>query len=263
MKKAIAYSVLALGAWLAATTSWALVSYATGVPGPAAVTSGALGIGAEVIGAVDAPFPFSKAQRVAVRQLHRSQHIVERINSVPERAMRRFLGKLGIRPAHAHGVYATGVAPLPALQHRHVDRVRVRAPRIRVVLPNQERRISVEVATAMDEVRETLAAELSLAQAELLAAQADIEESWDHEAVQEELRQEFEALDLDAIRLEINAELEALAEELQRLQLNLDFELRDVDVDAKRADVHRFRLAVDAARETGAVTAPVADEVTD
>jgi hypothetical protein len=259
VKKVIAYSVLALGAWLAVTTSWALVSYATGVPGPAAVTSGALGIGAEVVGAVDAPFPFSKAQRVAIRQLHRSQHFVERINRVPERAVHRFLDRIGIQHAHAHEVFAIGVAPRPELAHRHLDRVRIRAPRVRVVVPSQA--VAGEIATAMEDARASLAVELARAQAELLAARTEIE-AWDHEVLSDEMLRELRAVDLDGIRLELDAELEALSEELQRLELDLDFEFRAGDIDARRSDLMRFRRELEEAAEAEPVVVPVADEMT-
>ena len=261
MKKFIAYSVLVTGAWLAVTSSWALVSYATGVPGPAAVTSGALGIGANVAGSVDLPFPFSKAQAVTVRQLHRSQHFVERINSIPERFVHRFMNRMGLRHAHADEVSRIAVAPRASHDHQHLDRIRVRAPRISVVIPNQER-VTVEVAEAMEEVRAVLAAELSAAQEELMAARIEIE-AWEQEAVREEIMRELRTIDLDRIKLEIDAELDALSEELQRLELDMNIELHEAEIEAAQADVERFRLEIDAVRRSRVDAPPTADEVTD
>jgi len=255
VKKFIAYSVLAFSAWLAVTTGWALVSYATGVPGPAAVTSGALGIGADVAGAVDVPFPFSKAQAVTIRQLHRSQRFVERVNRVPERVVHRVLNRMGVEHAHAREAYA--LAPRASL-HRHVDRIRVRSPRISLIVPNQER-VTVEVAEAMEEVRETLAVELSAAQSELMAARIELE-VWEQEAEGENVRREIRVLDLDRIKLEIDAELEALSEELQRLELDMNLELNAADAEAQHADVERFRLEIDAVRQHRAAPVPADDE---
>ncbi len=260
MKKFIAYSVLAFGAWLAVTTGWALVSYATGIPGPAAVTSGALGLGAEVAGAVDAPFPFSRAQAVTVRQLERSQRFVERVNRVPERVVHRLLNRIGVRHAHAHDTGAIALAPLASLDHRHLDRVRLRSPRISIVVPNQER-VTVDVADAMEEVRGALAAELSAAQEELMAARIEIE-VWENETVREDVRREIQALDLDRIKLELDAELEALTEELQRLELDMNLELHAAEIDAQNADLKRFRLEIDAVRRSREAPAPAADEDT-
>lgn len=258
VKKFIAYSVLAFVAWLAITTGWALVSYATGVTGPAAVTSGALGIGANVAGSVDVPFPFSKAQDVSVRQLRRSQHFVERVNEVPERVVHRFLDRFGIHHAHAHEVYTVGDAPEHAPHLRHLERIRVRSPRISVVMPNQER-VTVEVADAVEEVREALAAELSAAQSELMAARIEIE-AWEQGTVREDVMREIQTLDLDRLKLEIDAELEALSEELQRLELDMNFELHSAEVDAGHADLERFRLEIDATRHRQAAPAPADDE---
>ena len=261
MKKFIAYSVLAIGAWLAATTGWALVSYATGIPGPAAVTSGALGIGGDVVGSVDMPFPFSKAQSVAIRQLDRSQRFVERVNQIPERFVHRFMNRMGVRHARAHEVRGIALAPLASTDRHRVHRIRLRAPRISVVVPNQER-VTIDVAEAMDEVRAVLAAELSVAQEELMAARIEIE-AWEHEEVREEVMRELEGLDLDRIKVEIDAELEALSEELQRLEFDMNVEVHSAEAEAKRADMDRFRLEIDAVRRTRVAPVPAADEASD
>ncbi len=234
VKRIIAYTVLGFGVWLAVTTGWAFISYVTGVPGPAAFTSGALAVGAEVVTAAELPHPFGAAQRFTARQMERSRRFVERVNGVPERAVHRLLDRLGLPHRFALADEAVAVRVRP---HVHT-RIHVRAPRIDAIAP--------QVAQEQARAAERLAAELERA-----AALAEIE-AWQIDEASEDVAQELERLDLSNLRLELNAHLEALSEHLrhvERDQVEFDLSLRALMSDDFQREMELLRDRLEQLKE--------------